>query len=171
MTLDMRSAEAALAAAFMHAQHLKSSVNIVSCCLCCRYFSRQELCDLFTLDDPYTSKTQMQLEKMHSHHRKTDEELDKHISFLYSLSKLHWSCCKMVMKASFRILERIHLEDINFSFWVHTLFVLSFSLPCVLTVFNISLISYVQQVIWKSNIIIPVKVIVILFLTGIITQL
>lgn len=51
-----------------------------------RYFSRQELCDLFTLDDPYTSKTQMQLEKMHSHHRKTDEELDKHISFLYSLN-------------------------------------------------------------------------------------
>lgn len=51
-----------------------------------RYFTNQELRDLFTLDDPYTSKTQMQLEKMHSHNRKTDEELDKHIAFLYSLN-------------------------------------------------------------------------------------
>ncbi|XP_068679603.1 DNA excision repair protein ERCC-6-like [Montipora foliosa] len=50
-----------------------------------RYFSRQELRDLFTLDDPYTSKTQMQLEQMHAQHRKTDEELNKHIAFLYSL--------------------------------------------------------------------------------------
>lgn len=94
LRLDIRSANAVLAVSFMHAQHLKSSINIVFCYLCCRYFSRQELRDLFTLDDPYTSKTQMQLEKMHSHHRKTDEELDKHIAFLYSLSKFHWSCCR-----------------------------------------------------------------------------
>jgi len=51
-----------------------------------RYFSRQELRDLFTLDDPYTSKTQMQLEQMHSCHRKTDGELDRHINFLKTLN-------------------------------------------------------------------------------------
>ena len=53
-----------------------------------RYFTNQELRDLFTLDDPYTSKTQMQLEQMHAHHRKTDEQLDKHIAFIHTLSKL-----------------------------------------------------------------------------------
>jgi len=51
-----------------------------------RYFSRQELRDLFTLDDPYTSKTQMQLEEMHSCHRKTDGELDRHIKFMKTLN-------------------------------------------------------------------------------------
>lgn len=51
-----------------------------------RYFSRQELRDLFTLDDPHTSKTQMQLEEMHSSQRKTDSELDAHIKFMMTLN-------------------------------------------------------------------------------------
>ena len=49
-----------------------------------RYFSRHELRELFVLDDHRSSKTQIQLEKMHSAHRVTDPLLDEHILFLYS---------------------------------------------------------------------------------------
>ncbi|XP_028400404.1 DNA excision repair protein ERCC-6-like [Dendronephthya gigantea] len=49
-----------------------------------RYFSRHELRELFVLDDHRSSKTQIQLEKMHSTHRVTDNLLDQHIAFLYS---------------------------------------------------------------------------------------
>ncbi|KAK3084061.1 hypothetical protein FSP39_007454 [Pinctada imbricata] len=50
-----------------------------------RYFTKQELRELFTLDNPRQSKTQIQLEEMHSGHRKTDPGLDAHVAFLYSL--------------------------------------------------------------------------------------
>ncbi|XP_072164518.1 uncharacterized protein [Diadema setosum] len=50
-----------------------------------RYFTRQELRELFVLDDPKSSRTQMQLEEMHAAQRKTDTELNAHIAFLYSL--------------------------------------------------------------------------------------
>ena len=50
-----------------------------------RYFSKYELRELFTLDDPHSSTTQQQLEQMHSGHRLTDPSLDSHIAFLYSL--------------------------------------------------------------------------------------
>ena len=63
-------------------------------CVTFRYFTNQELRDLFTLDDPYTSTTQMQLEQMHAHHRKTDAELDKHIEFIHTLSKFLSNCCR-----------------------------------------------------------------------------
>ncbi|XP_022086433.1 DNA excision repair protein ERCC-6-like [Acanthaster planci] len=50
-----------------------------------RYFSRQELRDLFILDNPRVSTTQQALEEMHAAQRKTDTQLDEHIAFLYSL--------------------------------------------------------------------------------------
>lgn len=50
-----------------------------------RYFSKQELVDMFQLEDPTTSKTQLQLERMHAAQRKTNTDLDAHIAFLYSL--------------------------------------------------------------------------------------
>ena len=62
-------------------------LTVIFLCVTFRYFTNQELRDLFTLDDPYTSTTQMQLEQMHAHHRKTDAELDKHIEFIHTLSK------------------------------------------------------------------------------------
>ena len=62
-------------------------LKVIFLCVTFRYFTNQELRDLFTLDDPYTSTTQMQLEQMHAHHRKTDAELDKHIEFIHTLSK------------------------------------------------------------------------------------
>ncbi|XP_060895075.1 DNA excision repair protein ERCC-6-like [Labrus mixtus] len=50
-----------------------------------RYFSKQELKELFTLEDTHSSSTQMQLQALHSRHRRTDPELDEHIAHLYSM--------------------------------------------------------------------------------------
>lgn len=49
-----------------------------------RYFTRHELRELFVLDDPKSSKTQIQLENMHSANRVSDTKLDEHVAFLYS---------------------------------------------------------------------------------------
>nr|XP_033474592.1 DNA excision repair protein ERCC-6-like [Epinephelus lanceolatus] len=50
-----------------------------------RYFSKQELKELFTLEDTRSSSTQMQLQAMHSRHRRTDPELDQHIAHLHAM--------------------------------------------------------------------------------------
>lgn len=51
-----------------------------------RYFTQQELCELFQLDSNLTqSVTQQQLKDLHSNMRVTDPQLDKHILFLHSL--------------------------------------------------------------------------------------
>ncbi|CAL1535176.1 unnamed protein product, partial [Lymnaea stagnalis] len=50
-----------------------------------RYFTKMELKELFTLDDPRFSKTQKQLEELHANQRQTDQALDSHIAYLYSL--------------------------------------------------------------------------------------
>lgn len=41
---------------------------------------------MFVLDDPRCSKTQLQLEQMHSVHRVSDTVLDEHIKFLQTTS-------------------------------------------------------------------------------------
>ncbi|XP_060612289.2 DNA excision repair protein ERCC-6-like [Anolis sagrei] len=50
-----------------------------------RYFSNQELRELFTLEDPRSSSTQLQLQSLHSSQRNTDTQLDEHIAYLHSL--------------------------------------------------------------------------------------
>ncbi|CAL1297537.1 unnamed protein product [Larinioides sclopetarius] len=50
-----------------------------------RYFSKQELRELFTFENPHHSATQVQLSELHSHQRISDTQLDAHIAFLYSL--------------------------------------------------------------------------------------
>ncbi|XP_056395898.1 DNA excision repair protein ERCC-6-like [Hyla sarda] len=50
-----------------------------------RYFSKQELKELFSLEDTRTSSTQIQLQNMHSSQRKTDTNLDEHIAYLHTL--------------------------------------------------------------------------------------
>ncbi|KAM6930947.1 DNA excision repair protein ERCC-6-like [Xenentodon cancila] len=50
-----------------------------------RYFSRQELKELFTLEDTRSSSTQLQLQALHSRHRRTDPELDEHIAHLHAM--------------------------------------------------------------------------------------
>uniref|UniRef100_M3ZFE3 DNA excision repair protein ERCC-6-like n=1 Tax=Xiphophorus maculatus TaxID=8083 RepID=M3ZFE3_XIPMA len=50
-----------------------------------RYFSRQELKELFTLEDPRSSSTQLQLQDLHSRERRTDPALDEHIAQLHAM--------------------------------------------------------------------------------------
>ncbi|XP_012936041.1 DNA excision repair protein ERCC-6-like [Aplysia californica] len=51
-----------------------------------RYFTKMELKELFSLDDPTFSKTQQQLQEMHGSQRQSDTQLDEHIAFLHSLN-------------------------------------------------------------------------------------
>ncbi|CAG5917092.1 unnamed protein product, partial [Menidia menidia] len=50
-----------------------------------RYFSRQELKELFTLEEPRSSSTQLQLQALHSRHRRTDPALEQHIAQLHAM--------------------------------------------------------------------------------------
>ncbi|KAK9521977.1 hypothetical protein VZT92_018478 [Zoarces viviparus] len=50
-----------------------------------RYFSRQDLKELFILEDTRSSSTQLQLQELHSRHRRTDPELDEHIAHLHAM--------------------------------------------------------------------------------------
>ncbi|XP_066570740.1 DNA excision repair protein ERCC-6-like [Amia ocellicauda] len=50
-----------------------------------RYFSQQELKELFKLEDTRSSSTQLQLQSLHSNQRRTDPELDNHIEYLHSM--------------------------------------------------------------------------------------
>ncbi|XP_034008889.1 DNA excision repair protein ERCC-6-like [Trematomus bernacchii] len=50
-----------------------------------RYFSKQELKELFLLEDTRSSSTQLQLQSLHSRHRRTDAELDEHIAQLHTM--------------------------------------------------------------------------------------
>ncbi|XP_048376177.2 DNA excision repair protein ERCC-6-like isoform X2 [Stegostoma tigrinum] len=50
-----------------------------------RYFSSQELRELFILEDPRVSSTQRQLQSMHASQRRTDSILDQHLTFLHTL--------------------------------------------------------------------------------------
>jgi len=53
-----------------------------------RYFTKTDLRELFELGDPTESRTQQQLEDMHSKQRVTDTALDEHIAFLYTCGKV-----------------------------------------------------------------------------------
>ncbi|XP_006873464.1 PREDICTED: DNA excision repair protein ERCC-6-like [Chrysochloris asiatica] len=50
-----------------------------------RYFSKQELRELFTIEDFQNSATQLQLQFLHSAQRRSDKKLDEHIAYLHSL--------------------------------------------------------------------------------------
>jgi superfamily II DNA or RNA helicase len=50
-----------------------------------RYFSKQELRELFTIEDLQQSATQLQLESLHAAQRQYDEKLDEHVAYLHSL--------------------------------------------------------------------------------------
>ncbi|XP_074056559.1 DNA excision repair protein ERCC-6-like [Macrotis lagotis] len=50
-----------------------------------RYFSKQELRELFTIGDFRSSATQLQLHSLHAGHRKTDVKLEEHIAYLHTL--------------------------------------------------------------------------------------
>ncbi|XP_060135423.1 DNA excision repair protein ERCC-6-like [Zootoca vivipara] len=50
-----------------------------------RYFTKQELRELFTLEDTRSSVTQLQLQSLHANQRNSDLQLDEHIAYLHSL--------------------------------------------------------------------------------------
>ncbi|XP_034263015.1 DNA excision repair protein ERCC-6-like [Pantherophis guttatus] len=50
-----------------------------------RYFTKQELRELFVLTDTRKSLTQLQLQSLHGTQRNSDATLDEHIAYLYSL--------------------------------------------------------------------------------------
>lgn len=50
-----------------------------------RYFSKQELKELFTLEETKSSSTQLQLQSLHARHRRTDPDLDEHIAYLHTM--------------------------------------------------------------------------------------
>uniref|UniRef100_A0A8D0XB65 DNA excision repair protein ERCC-6-like n=1 Tax=Sus scrofa TaxID=9823 RepID=A0A8D0XB65_PIG len=50
-----------------------------------RYFSKQELRELFTIEDFQNSATQLQLQSLHASQRRSDKNLDEHIAYLHSL--------------------------------------------------------------------------------------
>ncbi|XP_043094080.1 DNA excision repair protein ERCC-6-like [Puntigrus tetrazona] len=50
-----------------------------------RYFSKQELRELFKLEDTRSSTTQQQLQAMHSHNRRSDTSLDHHIARIHTM--------------------------------------------------------------------------------------
>ncbi|KAG1958528.1 chromatin remodeling [Pimephales promelas] len=50
-----------------------------------RYFSKQELRELFNLEDTHSSSTQQQLQAMHAQNRRSDTNLDQHIARLHSM--------------------------------------------------------------------------------------
>uniref|UniRef100_A0A3Q4GTZ2 Excision repair cross-complementation group 6-like n=1 Tax=Neolamprologus brichardi TaxID=32507 RepID=A0A3Q4GTZ2_NEOBR len=69
-----------------------------------RYFSKQELKELFTLEDTQSSSTQLQLQALHARHRRTDPELDKHIAHLHTmemLQTLNWETAIVFHQTSY----------------------------------------------------------------------
>ncbi|KAF3695285.1 DNA excision repair protein ERCC-6-like [Channa argus] len=50
-----------------------------------RYFSKQELKELFILEETRSSSTQLQLQALHSRYRRSDPELDEHIAHLHTM--------------------------------------------------------------------------------------
>ncbi|XP_004592813.2 DNA excision repair protein ERCC-6-like [Ochotona princeps] len=50
-----------------------------------RYFTKQELRELFTIEDLQNSVTQLQLQALQAAQRKSDKNLDEHIAYLHSL--------------------------------------------------------------------------------------
>ncbi|XP_062393199.1 DNA excision repair protein ERCC-6-like [Sardina pilchardus] len=49
-----------------------------------RYFSKQDLKELFKLEDTHSSTTQLQLEQLHSKQQSGDPDLMEHIAYLYT---------------------------------------------------------------------------------------
>ncbi|GAB6020126.1 DNA excision repair protein ERCC-6-like [Chamberlinius hualienensis] len=78
-----------------------------------RYFTSFELKDMFTLENPDVSPTQMQLEKMHCHQRKTSTELDQHIATLYSFGIFGISDNDLLFSVKDEESDPINEEDAN----------------------------------------------------------
>nr|XP_003944505.2 DNA excision repair protein ERCC-6-like [Saimiri boliviensis boliviensis] len=79
-----------------------------------RYFSKQELRELFTIEDLQNSVTQLQLQSLHAAQRKSDTKLDEHIAYLQSLGIAGISdhdlmyTCDLSIKEELDVVEKSH---------------------------------------------------------------
>ncbi|XP_009966520.3 DNA excision repair protein ERCC-6-like [Tyto alba] len=76
-----------------------------------RYFSKQELRELFTLEDTRTSATQIQLQSLHATQRKTDPQLDEHIAYLQSLEMFGISDHDLIYSREIAHEEQVESEE------------------------------------------------------------
>ncbi|XP_065499229.1 DNA excision repair protein ERCC-6-like [Caloenas nicobarica] len=76
-----------------------------------RYFSKQELRELFTLEDTRTSATQIQLQSLHATQRKTDLQLDEHIAYLHSLEMFGISDHDLIYTREIAHEEKVESEE------------------------------------------------------------
>ncbi|KAM7095107.1 DNA excision repair protein ERCC-6-like isoform 1-T1 [Ciconia maguari] len=76
-----------------------------------RYFSKQELRELFTLEDTRTSATQIQLQSLHATQRKTDLQLDEHIAYLHSLEMFGISDHDLIYTREMAHEEQVESEE------------------------------------------------------------
>ncbi|NWH43271.1 ERC6L protein, partial [Fregata magnificens] len=76
-----------------------------------RYFSKQELRELFTLEDTRTSATQIQLQSLHATQRKTDLQLDEHIAYLHSLEMFGISDHDLIYTREIAHEEQVESEE------------------------------------------------------------
>ncbi|XP_049623130.1 DNA excision repair protein ERCC-6-like [Suncus etruscus] len=80
-----------------------------------RYFSKQELRELFTIEDLQNSATQLQLQSLHAAQRKSDKNLDEHIAFLYSLGIAGISDHDLMYTHDLPVNEELDvIEDLNY---------------------------------------------------------
>ncbi|XP_074739018.1 DNA excision repair protein ERCC-6-like [Strix uralensis] len=76
-----------------------------------RYFSKQELRELFTLEDTRTSATQIQLQSLHATQRNTDLQLDEHIAYLHSLEMFGISDHDLIYTMEIAHEEQVESEE------------------------------------------------------------
>ncbi|XP_077619470.1 DNA excision repair protein ERCC-6-like [Crocuta crocuta] len=79
-----------------------------------RYFTKQELRELFTIEDFQNSATQLQLQSLHAAQRRSDKKLDEHIAYLHSLGIAGISdhdlmyTCDLSVKEELDVIEESH---------------------------------------------------------------
>ncbi|NXS51831.1 ERC6L protein, partial [Brachypteracias leptosomus] len=76
-----------------------------------RYFSKQELRELFTLEDTRTSATQIQLQSLHATQRQSDPQLDEHIAYLHSLEMFGISDHDLIYTREMAHEEQVESEE------------------------------------------------------------
>ncbi|XP_050166743.1 DNA excision repair protein ERCC-6-like [Myiozetetes cayanensis] len=76
-----------------------------------RYFTKQELRELFTLEDTRTSVTQVQLQSLHATQRKSDTQLDEHIAYLHSLAMFGISDHDLIYTKDIAHEEQVESEE------------------------------------------------------------
>ncbi|XP_075395190.1 DNA excision repair protein ERCC-6-like [Tenrec ecaudatus] len=76
-----------------------------------RYFSKQELRELFTIEDFQNSATQLQLQSLHAAQRRSDEKLDEHIAYLHSLGIAGISDHDLIFMHDLSVKEELDLVE------------------------------------------------------------